>query len=191
MIGFYEHGLIFEARKKVWNQDSLNGDPGTKDTLVKCTAEFHEIFSNAVPICVCVCVGGTTYLILTTKATLDILCMWCCRRHVLRPRSLGTVTRWHQPQVTGRCALHGVGFVGDSLTKKKWPPFWQTSFSIAFFWLKVLEFRFKFRCNMFPGVHLTISKHWFCACSAPSHYQDQWWPSSLTHICGTRVEDEF
>ena len=35
-----------------------------------------------------------------------------------------------------------------------------------------------------------INQHWFrqwlVACSAPSHYPSQCWPSSPTHICGTR-----
>ena len=42
---------------------------------------------------------------------------------------------------------------------------------------------------MFPGVQLTINQHWFRkwlgAEEATSHSLDQWWPSSLTHICGT------
>ena len=43
----------------------------------------------------------------------------------------------------------------------KRPPFWQTTFSNAFSWLKILEFRFKIHWNFFPGVQLTISHHWF------------------------------
>ena len=35
----------------------------------------------------------------------------------------------------------------------KWPPFWQTTFSIAFSWI--------LHCNLFPRVQLTISQHWF------------------------------
>ena len=54
----------------------------------------------------------------------------------------------------------------------------------------MIEFRFKFHWNMFPGVQLTISQHWFrkwlVAYQATIHYLDQWWPSSLMHTCSTR-----
>ena len=43
----------------------------------------------------------------------------------------------------------------------KWPPFWETTFSNAFTWLKMIEFLFKFHGNLFPRVQLTISQHWF------------------------------
>ena len=42
----------------------------------------------------------------------------------------------------------------------RWPPFWQTIFSNAFSWTKILEFQFKFHWNLFPTVQLTISQHW-------------------------------
>ena len=55
---------------------------------------------------------------------------------------------------------------------------------------KHVEFRFEFHWSLFVRVQLTISKHWFGqwlgAEQATSHYQNQCWPSSLTHICGTR-----
>ena len=34
----------------------------------------------------------------------------------------------------------------------RWPSFWQTTFSNAFSWMKLIEFRFKFHWNLFPGV---------------------------------------
>ena len=43
----------------------------------------------------------------------------------------------------------------------KWPPFWQKIFSHAFSWMKMIEFWFKFHWNLFLGVKLTISQHWF------------------------------
>ena len=65
--------------------------------------------------------------------------------------------------------------------------------SIAFSWMKIIEFRLKLHWNMFPAVQLTISQHylrqWLGADQAINHYLDQWWPSSLTHICGTRGDD--
>ena len=42
----------------------------------------------------------------------------------------------------------------------KWPPFWQTIFSKAFSWMKIRKYRFKFHWNLFPGVQLTINRHW-------------------------------
>ena len=43
----------------------------------------------------------------------------------------------------------------------RWPPFWQTTISNAFSWMKMIEFRFEFHWNLFPGVQLTISQQWF------------------------------
>ena len=38
---------------------------------------------------------------------------------------------------------------------------WQTTFSNAFSWMKMIEFRIKFHWNLLPGVQLTIKQHWF------------------------------
>ena len=43
----------------------------------------------------------------------------------------------------------------------KWLPVRQTTFSNAFAWIEMIEFRFKCHWNLFPGVQLTISQHWF------------------------------
>ena len=73
---------------------------------------------------------------------------------------------------------------------RKWLPFWQTTFSNEFSWMKMVELQFKFHVNLFPGVQLTKNQHWFIywlgAKQAKSHYLNQWWPTSLTHICSTR-----
>ena len=57
----------------------------------------------------------------------------------------------------------------------------------AFPWMKITVCWFKFHWNPFLWRHLTISQHWFRwwlgACSAPSHYLNQYRPSSLTHKC--------
>ena len=37
----------------------------------------------------------------------------------------------------------------------------QTTFSNAFSWMKMCEFRLRFHWNLFPMVQLTISQHWF------------------------------
>ena len=66
----------------------------------------------------------------------------------------------------------------------------QTAFSNAFSWMKNFVFWFKFHWGLFLRVQLTISQHWFKLWlgteQVPSHYLGQYWPSSLTHICGTR-----
>ena len=71
-------------------------------------------------------------------------------------------------------------------SEKKWLPFWQTTFSIAFSWMKIIEFRFKFHWTLFPGVQLTISQHWnrqwLGAEQATSHYLDQCWPMNLKNV---------
>ena len=62
----------------------------------------------------------------------------------------------------------------------------QTTFSDSFYWMKILEFHW----NLYPRVHLTINQHWFkywlVAFSVSGHYLNQCYPSSATHICGTR-----
>ena len=55
----------------------------------------------------------------------------------------------------------------------------QTTFSNAFSWMKMLEYRLKFHWSLFLRVQLTISQHWFRqwlgALQATSHYLKQWW----------------
>ena len=62
----------------------------------------------------------------------------------------------------------------------------QTTFSNAFPWMKI----YKNFTSLFPRVPLIIFQHWFRwwfgADQATSHYLNQCWPSSPTHICGTR-----
>ena len=68
----------------------------------------------------------------------------------------------------------------------------QTTFSNAISWMKMFEFRLKFHWSLFLKVQLTIFQHWFRlwldAEQATSHYLNQWWPSSTTHICVTRPQ---
>ena len=55
----------------------------------------------------------------------------------------------------------------------------QTTFSNAFSWKKMFEFRLKFHWSLFPGVQLTILQHWLRqwlgADQATSHYLNQCW----------------
>ena len=56
------------------------------------------------------------------------------------------------------------------------------TFSNAFSWMKMIEFRFKFVSKIPFGNKPPLVQ----AEQVTSHYRNQWWPSSLTHICGTR-----
>ena len=55
----------------------------------------------------------------------------------------------------------------------------QTTFSSAFSWKKIFEFRLKFHWSLFLRVQLTLFQHWFRlwlgAVQATSHYLNQWW----------------
>ena len=55
----------------------------------------------------------------------------------------------------------------------------QTTFSNAFSWMKMIEFRLRFYWSLFPRVQLIIFQHWFRwwlgAGQATSHYLNQWW----------------
>ena len=55
---------------------------------------------------------------------------------------------------------------------------------------KLRVFLLKFHRSLFLRAQLTIRQHWFRywlgADQATNHYLNQCWPSSLTHICGTR-----
>ena len=44
----------------------------------------------------------------------------------------------------------------------------------------------RFSLKFVPRDPIDNIQHWFRWYSAPSHYLNQCWPSSLTHICGTR-----
>ena len=55
----------------------------------------------------------------------------------------------------------------------------QTTLSIAFSWMKMLQFRLNFYWSLFLRVKLTMLQHWFRywlgAVQATSHYLNQWW----------------
>ena len=65
-----------------------------------------------------------------------------------------------------------------------------TMFSDTFSWTKSVIFWLQFHWSLFLRVQLTIFQHWFRwwlgADQATSHYLNQCWPDSLTHICDTR-----
>ena len=61
----------------------------------------------------------------------------------------------------------------------KMDPISQMTFSNAFSWMKIHEFRVRFHWNLFLRIELTILQHWFRkwlgAGQATSHYLNQWW----------------
>ena len=80
----------------------------------------------------------------------------------------------------------------DKLThwgRDKMPDTLQMIFSNAFSSVKKLGLWLKFHWSLFPGIQLTISHHWFRWWLGPdqgtSGYLNQWWLSSLMHICIT------
>ena len=57
----------------------------------------------------------------------------------------------------------------------------QTTFSNAFSWIKMFEFRLKFHWSLFPGVQLTIFQQWF-------RLSEPMMVSLPTHICVARPQ---
>ena len=55
----------------------------------------------------------------------------------------------------------------------------QTTFSNAFSWMKMYEFRLRFHWNFFPRVQITVFHHcfrqWLGVGQATGHYLKQWW----------------
>ena len=76
-----------------------------------------------------------------------------------------------------RMRLHNT--VVNSLRPRQMDAISQTTFSNAFSWMKMFEFRLKFHWSLFPMVQLTIFQHWFRlwlgAVQATSHYLNQRW----------------
>ena len=76
--------------------------------------------------------------------------------------------------------------------RDKMAAIFQTTFSNAFSWMKMYQFRSKFHWSLFRRVRLTICQHWFRkwlkADQATSHYLNQCWHNSPTHICITRPQ---
>ena len=74
--------------------------------------------------------------------------------------------------------------------RNKMVAIFQTTFSNAFFWREMFEFRFICYWSLFLRGQLTTFQHWFRqwlgAGKATSHYLNQWWLSLLTEICFTR-----
>ena len=80
----------------------------------------------------------------------------------------------------GEYTLHpNCMYVINPLRPRQMDAISQTTFSKAFPWIKMLEFRLKCHWRLFLRVQLTIFHHWFRkwlgAVKATSHYLNQWW----------------
>ena len=71
------------------------------------------------------------------------------------------------------------GFWLNTLRPRQMAAIFQMTFSNAFSWMKMFEFRLKFHGSLFLRFQLTIFQHWFRywlgAIQATSHYLNQWW----------------
>ena len=77
----------------------------------------------------------------------------------------------NQPLVCG--SAHYISLVIPSTVNASVPrqngPILADDILKCIFWMKITEFRFKFHWNLFPGVQLKISQHWF-----------RWWSGAIT-----------
>ena len=68
----------------------------------------------------------------------------------------------------------------------------KTTFSNAFYWMKMYGFRFQCHWRWFLGVQLTQFQHWFRqwlgADQGTTHHMNPWWLSLVTHMCVTRPQ---
>ena len=103
---------------------------------------------------------------------------WVCE---LEGRSMGHKSDGIAPDSCLLCQLL------ESLThwgRDKMAAIFQTTFSKAFSWIKMYEFRLRFHWILFPMVQLTIFQHWFRSWLGPgqatSHDLNQWW---LVYCC--------
>ena len=82
---------------------------------------------------------------------------------------------------------HKLHLTGGGLNKMA--TIFQTTFSNAFSWIKIVAFWWKFHWNLFPRVQLTTFQHWFRkwlgAGQATSHYLNQWWLILTMYRCVT------
>ena len=72
---------------------------------------------------------------------------------------MSSAKRW--PLCTGDGKLILGLYVLTHWGRDKMATIFQTTFSNAFPWMKMYEFRSKFHWVLFPGVQLTIFQHWF------------------------------
>ena len=118
------------------------------------------------------------------KFTKHLHAMWCCWQLWCYPYCAQDTL---QPLISGMGVTKVLfpNFLINSSPLDKMATILAGNISIAFSWMKMIQFWFNFHCTMFPGVQLTISQHWLRywlgAKQATSHYLNQWWPIPLTH----------
>ena len=94
-------------------------------------------------------------------------CHWCSDDIIVAD---GVVAQWTRASANK---------IFNTLRPRQMDAISQTTFSNAFSWMKMFEFRLKFHWSLFLGFQLTIFQHWFRywlgAVQATSHYLNQWW----------------
>ena len=95
---------------------------------------------------------------------------------------IGTLRQWVKTsKITFKLQTHTIGVRKwvNTLRPRQNGRHFQTTFSNAFFSMKMYQFRSRFHCDLFLRVQLTIFLHWFrqwpVADQATSHYLSQWW----------------
>ena len=100
----------------------------------------------------------------------------------IRPRfwSFCSSSRTTGERMAGRVLVSYIGWPIGDLThwgRDKMDAISQTTFSSAFSWMKLFEFRSKFKWSLFLRVRLTVFQHWFryWLGQATGNYLNQWW----------------
>ena len=75
-------------------------------------------------------------------------------------RTMGSFTNKHKCK-ENQLKHHFRNTTLNTLRPRQMDAISQTTFSNAFSWMKMFEFRLKFHWSLFPGVQLTIFQHWF------------------------------
>ena len=129
-------------------------------------------------------------------------CTWWLLISIQKSVSVHVMTRWHgdtsnntgffRYQSVARSSqngpvMHSIHVLLLSV-RQNWLTHWgrdkidaisQTTFSNAFSWMKMHEFRLRFHWSLFLRFELTIFQYWFRywlgAGQATSHYLNQWW----------------
>ena len=105
---------------------------------------------------------------LLTSLSYGLTYMWTFICKYIHMHTYKTYITWYTRMYACMCSF-------NSLRPRQMDAISQTTFSNAFSWMKMFEFRLK----LFPRVQLTIFHHWFRswlgAVQATSHYLNQWW----------------
>ena len=85
-------------------------------------------------------------------------------RHLRNSISWHFISRWKDSREEIMSSTWSVFWNRRNLThggRDEMDAIWQTTFSSAFSWMKIFEFRLKFHWSLFLRVQLTILQHWF------------------------------